>query len=130
METCLNAFNQALYATIKTTMINTSGAVITAETQFAWRCFTNDLSTGDILGAYETKRTSKTFPTKTHPIGSSEFVGMATVSRHSARAEGRSSASTSKRSGGGRERSSNEKNRLGTLSHTNSISDVLGSVDD
>lgn len=59
VQTCFDAFNPALYATIRTMATNTSGSVITAENQFAWKCFTNDLSSGDILGAYELKRTSK-----------------------------------------------------------------------
>jgi hypothetical protein len=58
IQTCLNAFNQALYSTLRT-IINTSGSVINADMQFAWRCFTNDLSSPDMLGAYEVKRPSK-----------------------------------------------------------------------
>ena len=57
---CLLAFHQALYATLRT-MLNTPGSTTTADTQFAWRCYTNDLSTPDILAAYEPKRPSKYF---------------------------------------------------------------------
>jgi hypothetical protein len=60
MQICLNAFNQALYSTLRT-ILNTSGSVINPEIQFAWRCFTNDLFTPDILGVYETKRLSRRF---------------------------------------------------------------------
>ncbi len=57
VQRCLHAFHQALYFTLRT-VIPTSGLTINAEIQFAWRCFTNDLSTPDILGAYEIKRLS------------------------------------------------------------------------
>jgi hypothetical protein len=36
-----------------------SGQALAADIQFAWRCFTNDLKTPDIVGAYEAKRPSK-----------------------------------------------------------------------
>jgi hypothetical protein len=58
MQTCLNAFNQAFYSTLRTVM-TTSGLGVNPETQFAWRCFTNDLVTPDILAAYEVKRRSE-----------------------------------------------------------------------
>jgi len=55
---CWNAFNDALYSTLRATL-NGSGQPLTAEIQFAWRCFTNDLVTPDIMGAYEARRPSK-----------------------------------------------------------------------
>lgn len=57
-QICLNIFHQALYSTLRM-IFNTSQTNISPETQFAWRCFTNDLTTSDILGAYETKRPSR-----------------------------------------------------------------------
>ncbi len=39
--------------------MSTSGSIVNPDTQFAWRCFTNDLSTPDILSAYETKPPGK-----------------------------------------------------------------------
>ncbi len=87
IEICLNAFNQALYSTLRT-ILNSSGSVINAEIQFAWRCFTNDLSTTDILGFYATKRPS----------------------RYSARAGGNTGGGPiSKKGGGGRDKSSDDK---------------------
>ncbi|CAF3367996.1 unnamed protein product [Rotaria sp. Silwood1] len=57
IQTCFNIFNQALYSTLRT-VLSVSGSGISVDTQFAWRCFTNDLATPDILSAYETKRPS------------------------------------------------------------------------
>jgi hypothetical protein len=58
IQTCWNAFNEALYSTLRT-VFNGSGQPLTADTQFAWRCFTNDITTPDIMGVYEAKRPSK-----------------------------------------------------------------------
>ncbi len=58
VQTCWNAFNEALYSTLRQTFSG-SGQTLNADTQFAWRCFTNDLKTPDIMGAYEAKRPSK-----------------------------------------------------------------------
>ena len=57
VHTCWHGFNEALYSTLRTTF-NGSGQPLNAETQFAWRCFTNDLKTPDIMGAYEARRPS------------------------------------------------------------------------
>ncbi len=57
IQTCLNAFNQALYSTLRIIM-SSMGSNVNADTQFAWRCFTNDLLTTDILAVYEIKRPS------------------------------------------------------------------------
>ncbi|CAF4088818.1 unnamed protein product [Rotaria sp. Silwood2] len=57
VQTCWNTFNQALYSTLRT-ICNGSGQPLSAETQFAWRCFTNDLATPDIMGVYESRRPS------------------------------------------------------------------------
>ncbi len=58
VHTCWNGFNEALYSTLRT-IFGGSGQTLNADTQFAWRCFTNDLVTPDIMGAYEAKRPSK-----------------------------------------------------------------------
>ena len=58
IDKCWNAFNQALYLTLRT-ICNGSGQPLNADTQFAWRCFTNDLSTVDIMGVYKARRPSK-----------------------------------------------------------------------
>lgn len=58
IQACWNAFNEALYATLRS-VFNGSGQTLNGDTQFAWRCFTNDLKTPDIMGAYESKRPSK-----------------------------------------------------------------------
>ncbi|CAM4739728.1 unnamed protein product [Rotaria magnacalcarata] len=55
--TCWNGFNQALYSTLRT-ICNGSGQPLNADAQFAWRCFTNDLSTPDIMGVYDARRPS------------------------------------------------------------------------
>ncbi|CAF3652930.1 unnamed protein product [Rotaria sordida] len=99
IQTCFNIFNQALYSTLRT-VLAASGSTINVDTQFAWRCFTNDLSTPDILAAYEAKR-----------------LVVRSLSRHSARAAGSSSASTgtstpSKRTIGGREKNVDDKPSL------------------
>lgn len=60
VQSCWKAFNQALYNTLRILFTGT-GNVLTAETQFAWRCFTNDLNTPDIIGAYESRRPSNIF---------------------------------------------------------------------
>ncbi|CAF1269415.1 unnamed protein product [Adineta ricciae] len=92
---CLQAFHQALYVTLRT-MLNMSGSTITADTQFAWRCYTNDLSTPDILAAYEPKR----------PTAPS-------AGRHSARTGTSSSvSSSSKKSSTGKDKSTDEKSNL------------------
>ncbi|CAF1182417.1 unnamed protein product [Rotaria sordida] len=57
IQTCWNVFNQALYSTLRI-ICNGSGQPLNAETQFAWRCFTNDLITPDIMGVYEARRPS------------------------------------------------------------------------
>ncbi len=106
-------------------MIGTSGSTINAETQFAWRCFTNDLATPDILGAFEIKRTSKRF-SKEELVLSVTSPGATSANRHSTRTDGRSSAGTSKRTGGNRERSSEDKTKPSSVVHSSSISDVQG----
>lgn len=58
VHACWRAFNEALYSTLRTTF-QASGQQLTADMQFAWRCFTNDLTTPDIMGAYEARRPSK-----------------------------------------------------------------------
>jgi hypothetical protein len=58
IHACWHAFNEALYSTLRT-IFNGTGQPLNADIQFAWRCFTNDLSTPDIMGAYEIKRPSK-----------------------------------------------------------------------
>lgn len=60
IHACWHAFNEALYSTLRT-IFNGTGQPLNADIQFAWRCFTNDLSTTDILGAYEAKRRSRRF---------------------------------------------------------------------
>ena len=40
--------------------MSSANSNVNADTQFAWRCFTGDLLTADILAAYETKRPSRT----------------------------------------------------------------------
>jgi hypothetical protein len=60
IQTCLNTFNQALYITLRA-IFSATGAAVNTGTQFAWRCFTNDLTTPDILAVYETTRTSRRF---------------------------------------------------------------------
>jgi len=55
VQKCWNVFNEALFATFRT-IFNGSGILINADTQFAWRCFTNDLTTPDIMGVFETQR--------------------------------------------------------------------------
>ena len=57
LQACSSAFNQALYVMLRT-MLGISGSPVTKETQFAWRCFTNDLATPDILGVYKPKTPS------------------------------------------------------------------------
>ena len=114
---CFHAFHQALYSTLRT-VIGTSGSTINAETQFAWRCFTNDLLTPDILGAYEIKRPSE-WVVKGEFVVRVGFLGVTSANRHSTRTDGRSSAGTSKRTGG-----SNDKTK-----HSSSISDVQGHLD-
>ncbi|CAF4694484.1 unnamed protein product, partial [Rotaria sp. Silwood2] len=110
IQTCLNTFNQALYSTLRT-ILAASGSGISVDTQFAWRCFTNDLSTPDILAAYDAKR----------PI-------VRSLSRHSARTAGSSSAiigtpSTSKKGIGAREKNNDDRSSLKQqFSSTNSSS--------
>jgi hypothetical protein len=58
IDRCWNAFNEALYSTLRTVLYG-AGQSLNIETQFAWRCFTNDLVTPDIMGVYEAKRPSK-----------------------------------------------------------------------
>ena len=58
LQTCRNAFNEALYSTLRTAYAG-SGQALNADIQFAWRCFTNDLTTPDIMGAYDSRRPSK-----------------------------------------------------------------------
>ncbi len=58
VHACWNAFNEALYSTLRAVFYG-SGQALAADIQFAWRCFTNDLKTPDIVGAYEAKRPSK-----------------------------------------------------------------------
>lgn len=58
IQTCWNNFNQALYSTLRT-VYNGSGQTLNTDTQFAWRCFTNDLTTPDIMGVYEARRPSR-----------------------------------------------------------------------
>ncbi|CAF3372079.1 unnamed protein product [Rotaria sp. Silwood1] len=114
IQTCFNIFNQALYSTLRT-VLSVSGSGISVDTQFAWRCFTNDLATPDILSAYETKR----------PI-------VRSLSRHSARTAGNSSASTgtpttSKRSTGGREKNVDDRSsskQQFSLTNSPSTSDI------
>ncbi|UJR16262.1 hypothetical protein I4U23_003169 [Adineta vaga] len=107
---CLQAFHQALYATLRT-MINTSSSTIHADTQFAWRCYTNDLSTPDILAAYEPKR----------PTAPS-------AGRHSARTGGSSSiSSTGKKTNMGKDKSLDEKSTVRqqlSLSHSLPLPEV------
>jgi len=99
VESCAKAFYQALFSTIRT-IGNQIGSNVNSETQFAWRCFTNDLQTMDIFGAFEIKRPSTT-----------------SASRHSGRTAGSSSAGTggtssAKRGGtAGRDKCSDEKNK-------------------
>ena len=57
VHTCWNAFNQALYSTLRS-VYHASGQTLSPDTQFAWRCFTNDLTTPDIMGVYEARRPS------------------------------------------------------------------------
>ena len=114
---CLHAFHQALYSTLRT-ILGTSGSTISAETQFAWRCFTNDLLTPDILGAYEIKRPSERV-VKGEFVVRVNLLGATSANRHSTRTDGRSSAGTSRRTGG-----SNDK-----MKHSSSISDVQGRLD-
>ncbi len=118
VQTCLNAFNQALYSTLRT-VINTSGSTINAETQFAWRCLTNDLSTPDILGVYEIKRPSKRFLIEDLVL-CMDSLGAPIVSRQPTRIDGRSSSGASKRSGGSKD------SKQTSLHHSSSIADVQG----
>lgn len=57
LEKCENAFNQSLYPTIRTMMIGSETSV-NIDIQYAWRCFTNDLLTKDILHCYRIRRLS------------------------------------------------------------------------
>jgi hypothetical protein len=59
VHACWHAFNEAIYSTLRT-IFSGSGQTLNADVQFAWRCFTNDLITPDIMGAYDAKRPSKT----------------------------------------------------------------------
>ncbi|UJR30270.1 hypothetical protein I4U23_017808 [Adineta vaga] len=54
VQTCWKVFNEAIYTTLRNILAN-AGQALNTETQFAWRCFTNDLTTTDIMGVYETK---------------------------------------------------------------------------
>ncbi|CAM2703017.1 unnamed protein product [Rotaria socialis] len=99
IQICFTVFNQALYSTLRST-IAVSGPGINVDTQFAWRCFTNDLSTPDILTAYDVKRSIVRSP-----------------SRHSARIIGSSSVPTgtnitNKKTVGSRDKSSDDKTTL------------------
>ncbi|CAF2133241.1 unnamed protein product [Rotaria magnacalcarata] len=99
IQTCFTVFNQALYSTLRST-IAASGPGINVHTQFAWRCFTNDLLTPDILTAYEVKR----------PI-------VRSPSRQSARIIGSSSVPTgtniaNKKTIGSRDKNSDDKTTL------------------
>lgn len=58
IQACWRAFNEALYSTLRTTF-NGAAQPLNADMQFAWRCFTNDLTTPDIMGAYDAKRPSR-----------------------------------------------------------------------
>lgn len=55
---CWKAFNEALFSTLRT-IFSGSGQPLNGDTQFAWRCFTNDLTTPDIMGVYEANRPGK-----------------------------------------------------------------------
>ncbi|CAF0738248.1 unnamed protein product [Adineta steineri] len=76
VEICLNIFKQALYSTLRT-MTSSTGTIINADTQFAWRCFTDDRLTPDILSAYEPKRST-----------------VPSAGRHSARVGGKTTLNT------------------------------------
>ena len=55
IQKCWRAFKDAIYATLRT-LLHSAGQALNTETQYAWRCFTNDLATPDIMGAYETRQ--------------------------------------------------------------------------
>ena len=123
LQTCLNAFNQALYLTLRTIITG-----INADTQFAWRCFTNDLSTPDILAAYEIKRRSREL---IEILFEEIFViGMTSANRNSARTIGNSAGiSSTKRSGGGKEKNSEDRinsKQQSALTPSLSIPDLQG----
>jgi hypothetical protein len=117
IQTCWNAFNEALYSTLRM-IFNGSGTVMNADTQFAWRCFTNDLTTPDITGAYEARRPSKTiFVRLKYFFIEFSLLGTSGASRNSARAGGApttGAATTaappaSKKGAGGRDKVSDDK---------------------
>jgi hypothetical protein len=55
IEECEYAFKRALYLTLKT-LLNASGLSIGVDVQTAWKCYTDDLLTVDILDVYKTRR--------------------------------------------------------------------------
>lgn len=59
---------------------------MSADIQFAWRCFTNDLSTPDIMGAYDSTRPSILLHSEDSTRRCSSLIGTSGGSRHSARA--------------------------------------------
>ncbi|CAF1130028.1 unnamed protein product [Rotaria sp. Silwood1] len=102
VQTCWNAFNQALYSTLRT-ICNGSGQPLSAETQFAWRCFTNDLTTPDIMGVYEAGRPSTSGASRNSArAGNAPGAGGTGAATTGA-------AATGKKGGGGKDKGSDDK---------------------
>ena len=132
VQSCWKAFNQALYTTLRT-LFTGSGNVLTAETQFAWRCFTNDLNTPDIIGAYEAKRPSNDF-SLSPPFDLNCRRETSGASRNSARAGGAPGAATAttaaagKRGAAGKDKATDEKpsGKQPQLANATSVTEAQG----
>lgn len=98
VQSCWKAFNQALYNTLRILFTGT-GNILTAETQFAWRCFTNDLNTPDIIGAYESRRPSAS--RNSARVGGAPGAGAASAAG--------GSTAAGKRGAGGKDKTGDEK---------------------
>lgn len=102
VQTCRNAFNEALYSTLRTAY-HSSGQTLNADIQFAWRCFTNDLTTPDIMGAYDSRRPSTSGGSR-HSARAGNAPGAGGTTAGNAPAAGKKGGA-----GGGKDKSVDEK---------------------